>query len=118
MDIEKLSLNLSSDDPATGLRASWRSIAWLRGRSAPRRVGPGKGLSWQQIGDALASPPIRAHKYNKDHHDHESVVPEVLHVWAIYLQASEEARRRGDRRTGTDHILLALSRSSIEVVLA
>jgi hypothetical protein len=48
----------------------------------------------------------------------ESVVPEVLHVWAVYLQASEEARRRGDRRTGTDHILLALFEdSSIEVVL-
>jgi hypothetical protein len=38
----------------------------------------------------------------------ESVVPEVLHAWAICLQAGEEARRRGDRRTGTDHILLAL----------
>ena len=36
------------------------------------------------------------------------VPPEMLHGWAIYLQASEEARRRGDRRTGTDHILLAL----------
>ena len=48
----------------------------------------------------------------------ESVVPEVLHVWAIYLQASEEARRRGDRRTGTDHILLALFEDpSIEVVV-
>ena len=48
----------------------------------------------------------------------ESVVPEVLHVWAIYLRASEEARRRGDRRTGTDHILLALLEDpSIEVVL-
>jgi ATP-dependent Clp protease ATP-binding subunit ClpA len=38
----------------------------------------------------------------------ESEAPEVLHAWAIYLQASEEARRRGDRRTGTDHLLLAL----------
>ena len=48
----------------------------------------------------------------------ESVVPEVLHVWAIYLQASEEARRRGDRRYGTDHVLLALFEDpSIEVVL-
>jgi Clp amino terminal domain, pathogenicity island component len=48
----------------------------------------------------------------------ESVVPETLHAWAIYLQASEEARRRGDRRTGTDHILLALFEDpSIEVVL-
>ncbi len=48
----------------------------------------------------------------------ESVVPEVHHAWAIYLRASEEARRRGDRRTGTDHLLLALLEdSSIEVVL-
>jgi hypothetical protein len=48
----------------------------------------------------------------------ESVVPEVLHGWAIYLRASEEARRRGDRRTGTDHVLLALlEQPSIEVVL-
>ena len=48
----------------------------------------------------------------------ESVVPERLHAWAIYLQASEEARRRGDRRTGTDHLLLALLEDpSIEVAL-
>jgi len=36
------------------------------------------------------------------------VPPETLHAWAICLRASEEARRRGDRRAGTDHILLAL----------
>ena len=48
----------------------------------------------------------------------ESVAPEALHVWAMYLRASEEARRRGDRRTGTDHVLLALLEDpSIEVVL-
>ncbi len=48
----------------------------------------------------------------------ESVVPEVLHVWHVYLLASEEARRRGDRRTGTDHLLLAvLEDPSIEVAL-
>ena len=48
----------------------------------------------------------------------ESVVPEVLHIWAIYMRASEEARRRGDRRTGTDHVLLALLEDpSTEVVL-
>jgi hypothetical protein len=38
----------------------------------------------------------------------EPVAPETLHGWAIYLQACEEARRRGDRRAGTDHVLLAL----------
>jgi Clp amino terminal domain, pathogenicity island component len=48
----------------------------------------------------------------------ESVVPEVQHAWAVYLRASEEARRRGDRRTGTDHLLLALLEDhSIEVAL-
>jgi hypothetical protein len=48
----------------------------------------------------------------------KSVVPEVLHVWGVYLQASEEARRRGDRRTGTDHLVLALFEDpSMEVVL-
>ncbi|HVA53445.1 MAG TPA: Clp protease N-terminal domain-containing protein [Acidimicrobiales bacterium] len=48
----------------------------------------------------------------------ESVAPETLHVWAICLQAGEEARRRGDRRTGTDHLLLSLLEDpSIEAVL-
>ena len=48
----------------------------------------------------------------------ESCVPEVLHVWALYMQAAEEARRRGDRRTGTDHLLLGLLQDpSIEGVL-
>ena len=48
----------------------------------------------------------------------EPIAPEALHGWAICLQASEEARRRGDRRYGTDHILLALFEDpSIEVVL-
>jgi hypothetical protein len=48
----------------------------------------------------------------------ESAAPEVLHGWAVYLRASEEARRRGDRRTGTDHLLLALLEDpSIEAVL-
>jgi len=48
----------------------------------------------------------------------EPAAPEVLHGWAIYLRASEEARRRGDRRTGTDHVLLALLEDpSIEAVL-
>jgi Clp amino terminal domain, pathogenicity island component len=48
----------------------------------------------------------------------ESAAPDALHAWAIYLRASEEARRRGDRRTGTDHLLLAVLEDSwIEVAL-
>ena len=48
----------------------------------------------------------------------ESAAPEVLHGWAIYLRAGEEARRRGDRRSGTDHLLLALLEDpSTEAVL-
>jgi Clp amino terminal domain, pathogenicity island component len=48
----------------------------------------------------------------------EPAAPEPLHGWHVALQASEEARRRGDRRTGTDHVLLALLEDpSIEAVL-
>jgi Clp amino terminal domain, pathogenicity island component len=48
----------------------------------------------------------------------ESAAPDALHAWAVYLRAGEEARRRGDRRTGTDHLLLALlEEPSIEVLL-
>jgi hypothetical protein len=48
----------------------------------------------------------------------ESVAPETLHVWTIYMRAGEEARRRGDRRIGTDHVLLGLFEDpSVEVVL-
>jgi hypothetical protein len=47
-----------------------------------------------------------------------STAPETRHAWAIYLRAGEEARRRGDRRTGTDHLLLALLEDpSIEALL-
>ena len=48
----------------------------------------------------------------------EPAARETLHGWAICLQAAEEARRRGDRRYGTDHLLLALFEDpSIEAVL-
>ncbi len=48
----------------------------------------------------------------------ESVARAVRHPWNVYLRASEEARRRGDRRTGTDHLVLALlADPSVEAAL-
>ncbi len=38
----------------------------------------------------------------------ESEVARTYHPWTTYMWASEEARRRGDRRAGTDHLLLGL----------
>jgi len=32
----------------------------------------------------------------------------AYHPWATYIAAREEARRRGDRKVGTEHLLLAL----------
>jgi Clp amino terminal domain, pathogenicity island component len=32
----------------------------------------------------------------------------VYHPWTTYIVAREEARRRGDRKVGTEHLLLAL----------
>ncbi len=34
---------------------------------------------------------------------------ETYHPWTTYILAREEARRRGDRKVGTDHLLLGLT---------
>ncbi len=54
MDVEHLDLNLSSDDPAIGLRASL-ALHRLAERVEAHHVAAArkKGWSWQQIGDAL-----------------------------------------------------------------
>jgi hypothetical protein len=54
MDIEKLSMDVSSDDPAVGLRASL-ALHRLAERVEANHVASAraKGWSWQQIGDAL-----------------------------------------------------------------
>ena len=68
MDIEKLSANLSSDDPAIGLRASL-ALHRLAERVEANHVESAreKGWSWQQIGDALGITRQSVHtKYNKE----------------------------------------------------
>jgi len=64
-------------------------------------------------------PPIRTHQIQQGViMTTESDAQRCFNGWAMYLQAGEEARRRGDRRTGTDHLLLALlDNPSIEAVL-
>ena len=47
-----------------------------------------------------------------------SVATEEYHPWITYMWASEEARRRGDRRAGTDHLVLGLLQEpTIEALL-
>jgi hypothetical protein len=47
-----------------------------------------------------------------------SVASDRYHPWTTYMWASEEARRRGDRRAGTDHLVLGLLREpTIEALL-
>jgi len=68
MDIENLGVNLSSDDPAIGLRASL-ALHRLAERVEASHVASAryKGWSWQQIGDALRVTRQSVHtKYNKE----------------------------------------------------
>jgi hypothetical protein len=68
MGIENLSLDLSSDDPGIGLRASL-ALHRLAERVEANHVASAreKGWSWQQIGDALGITRQSVHtKYNKE----------------------------------------------------
>jgi hypothetical protein len=38
---------------------------------------------------------------------------DAYHPWSTYIDAREEARRRGDRKVGTEHLILGLLRQPV-----
>ncbi|HEY5437919.1 MAG TPA: hypothetical protein VIJ99_03380 [Acidimicrobiales bacterium] len=68
MNIEEFSANVSSDDPALGIRAAL-ALHRLAERVETSHVAFAreKGWSWQQVGDALGVTRQSAHtKHNKE----------------------------------------------------
>ena len=68
MDVDDLTLHLSSDDPALGLRASL-ALRRLAERVEAHHVTAAReqGWSWQQIGEALGITRQSVHtKYGKE----------------------------------------------------
>ena len=98
-----------------------RCIAWLRGSRQSTSRRPGKRAGRGSRSETLWASPANPCTPNttRSHHDRRICCARGAScAWALYLRASEEARRRGDRRTGTDHLWLALLEDpSIEVVL-
>jgi Clp amino terminal domain, pathogenicity island component len=120
MNAERIASVITSEDPPLGLRASL-ALHRLAERveanhvaAARERAGRGSGSETPWASPANPCTP----NTTRTRHDDRTRCARDASRLGHLPHASEEARRRGDRRTGTDRVLLALFEDpSAEVVL-
>src|ERR1017187_4536118 len=120
MDEMNITDVVNSDDPAVGLRAALALATGRTGGGQSRNLcTPTRkfmAAHWRGVGRNVS---IGSRQVRKAHQMTNSPqATTAYHPWTTFAAAREGARSRGDRRVGTDHLLLGLLRDpEIETVM-
>ena len=113
MNIDEITEAIGSEDPASGLRAAL-ALHRIAERVEARQVAVagGQGGPGSRSARRRGSPgnPCTPNTESGFHDDCEGKQGRGFKPWATAVYAREEARRRGNRRVGTEDLVLGLLR--------